>query len=207
MGVQKEILKRDPAFYGGAQATDSAGNQITIGGGTGTLALGVPGNIFDASPARIHTNVLAAAADCGTFVAGEGVIVNPREYALRGTTETDGSGNPIGYNTLAPSLTLSAGMVASFMTFGHVVVFLKNVKAILTAMDGSILVGAPAYKAGVSYAVGDIVSYVDSGTLKVYKCTTEVATSTNWTTDGSSFTEYTAGDDLCVLEVNGIKAA
>ena len=60
MGVQKKILKRDPAFYGGAQATDSAGNSIAIGGGTGTLALGVPGNIFDASPARIHTERLGS---------------------------------------------------------------------------------------------------------------------------------------------------
>ena len=203
MGVQKKILTRDPSFYGAGTVTGADGLAKTIQGGTGTLALGVPGNIFDASPARIHTNVLTADSDCGTFVVGEGVIVNPREYALRGTTETDGSGNPIGYNTLAPSLTLSAGMVASFMTFGHVVVFLKNANAILTAMDGSILVGAPAaYDASADYAVGD---YVTKDGV-VYKCNTAISGGETWTAGHwDAIDDSDTSTDLCVLEVNGLK--
>lgn len=202
MGVQKKILTRDPSFYGAGTVTGADGTQKTILGGTGTLALGVPGNIFDASPARIHTNVLTADSDIGTFVAGEGVIVNPREYALRGTTETDGSGNPIGYNTLAPSLTLSAGMVASFMTFGHVVVYLKNANAILAAMDGSILVGAPAeYDATADYAVGD---YVTKDGV-VYKCNTAITGGESWTVGHwTAIDDTDTSTDLCVLEVNGL---
>ena len=205
MGVQKKILTRDPSFYGAGTVTGADGLAKTIQGGTGTLALGVPGNIFDASPARIHTNVLTADSDIGTFVAGEGVIVNPREYALRGTTEYDNGGNPIGYNTLAPSLTLSAGMVASFMTFGHVVVYLKNAATILATsggMDGSIIVGKPAdwvKSADVSYNAGDLVTYTNG---KVYEAQVDVAANQDWDTT-TNFAEYT-GDDLCVLEVNGL---
>ena len=193
MGVQKKILTRDPSFYGAGTVTGADGLAKTIQGGTGTLALGVPGNIFDASPARIHTNVLTADSDIGTFVAGEGVIVNPREYALKGE-----AGNP-----LAPSLTLTAGMVASFMTFGHVVVYLKDANAILAAMDGSILVGAPAeYSATADYAVGDLVT--KDGV--VYKCNTAISGGETWTVGHWDALDSTyTGTDLCVLEVNGLK--
>ena len=193
MGVQKKILTRDPSFYGAGTVTGADGLAKTIQGGTGTLALGVPGNIFDASPARIHTNVLTADSDCGTFVVGEGVIVNPREYALKGD----------GTDTLAPSLTLTAGMVASFMTFGHVVVYLKDANAILAAMDGSILVGAPAeYDASADYSVGD---YVTKDGV-VYKCNTAISGGETWTAGHwDAIDDTDTSTDLCVLEVNGLK--
>lgn len=199
MGVQKKILTRDPSFYGAGTVTGADGKQKTILGGTGTLALGVPGNIFDASPARIHTAVLPDDADIGTFFPDEGIIVNPREYALKGE-----AGNP-----LAPSLTLSAGMVASFMTFGHVVVYLADAEVILAAMDGSYIVGKPAeFSATSTYAVGDIVSYTNSGTTQIYKCKTEVSSAGDWATVGANFQQYGIDPDdtdLCVLEVNGLK--
>lgn len=194
MGVQKAILTRDPSFYGAGTVTGADGNPKQIQGGTGTLALGVPGNIFDASPARIHTALVpAGGADIGTFVAGEGVIVNPREYALKGA-----NGDP-----LAPSLTLTEGMTASFMTFGHVVVLLKNANAILAAMDGSFIIGAPAeYDATADYAVGD---YVTKDGV-VYKCNTAISGGESWTSghwDAVGSTDTST--DLCVLEVNGLK--
>jgi hypothetical protein len=196
MGVQKAILTRDPSYYGAGTVIGADGNPKQIQGGTGTLALGVPGNIFDASPARIHTALVpAGGADIGTFVAGEGVIVNPREYALKGV-----AGAP-----LAPSLTLTGGMTASFMTFGHVVVYLKNAATILATsggMDGSIIVGKPAdwvKSATVSYKAGDLVTYTDG---KVYEAKVDVAANQDWDTT-TNFAEYT-GDDLCVLEVNGL---
>lgn len=191
MGVQKEILTRsiDSMTY-----TAADGTSVTITGKTGTLALGVPGNIFDASPARIHTAVLTQDYDIGTCVGGEGIIVNPREYALKGE-----AGNP-----LAPSLTLTAGMVASFMTFGHVVTYLREANANLDLMEGHVLVGAPAeYDASADYAVGDLVTHDD----EIFKCTTaitggEVWTSAHWKYLDDADTDIT---DLCVLEVNGLK--
>ena len=194
MGVQKAILTRDPSYYGAGTVIGADGNPKQIQGGTGTLALGVPGNIFDASPARIHTALVpAGGADVGTFVSGEGVIVNPREYALKGV-----AGDP-----LAPSLTLTEGMTASFMTFGHVVAYLKNANAILAGMDGSILVGAPAeYDATADYAVGDLVT--KDGV--VYKCNTAITGGETWTAGHWDALDATyTGTDLCVLEVNGLK--
>ena len=203
MGVQKKILTRDPSFYGAGTVTDPTGTEVAIQGGTGTLALGVPGNIFDASPARIHTAVLTDMYPVGVYVADEGIIVNPREYALRGTTETTGSGMPIGYNTLAPSLTLSAGMVASFMTFGHVVVYLHDVNQIFSGMDGSIIVGKPPeYNSSADYAVGDVVMYAD----EIYECKTAISGGEAWTAGHWNSLDYNSNNtDLCVLEVNGLK--
>ena len=145
MGLQKEILTpavgfngepsfvlQDPEAPGYAESDlnkktgDKSGKFVR-----GTLALGVPGNIFDATPARIMTTVLTAAAEVGTFVTGLGVIVNPREYANKGTT-----GNP-----LAPSLTLPAGSVAEICTFGHIVVSTEKIADIQSGMNCRVIVG------------------------------------------------------------------
>lgn len=194
MGVQQKIITRTPAFLGTATVTDSTGAETTqaLGGATGALAIGVPGNIYDASPARIHTESLTTAADIGTLVPGKGIIVNPREYALRGV-----SGNP-----LAPSLTLPAGTPASLMTFGHVVVKMKDLATIIAGIEGSVIVG-PFFSATSTYAVGDLVIYDNAA----YVCTTAVTTAGAW--DSSKFTAYATqlpnGTDVCVVEINGLK--
>ncbi|MCQ2299922.1 MAG: hypothetical protein MJZ81_07360 [Bacteroidales bacterium] len=128
MAVQKEILKDKPfvataysGTYVGADGQDKTfgGEELNtgaVGSMRGTLALGVPGNIYDATPARILTGVLAAAADVGSYVEATngvaGIIVNSREYANLGV-----AGDP-----LKPTLNLPAGTSVSICSFGHVVV-------------------------------------------------------------------------------------
>lgn len=216
MGVQQEIIKRTPAFLGTAKVTDSTGAETdqALGGATGALAIGVPGNIYDASPARIHTESLTTAADIGTFVPGKGIIVNPREYALRGE-----AGKP-----LAPSLTLPAGTPASFMTFGHVVVKKTEVANIIAAsgkMAGSIIfdppsaqgVTAASYDAATTvqnshpYAVGDVGTEGSSPT-KYYVCIAAYTSDASATAFSSDTTHWAELDTdtlgVCVIEVNGL---
>ena len=212
MGVQKTVIGRDPEYFG-AGTVIADGEEVKISGGTGALALGVPGNIYDASPARIHTDVITEAdlgvAPCaviGQVCPNKGVIVNPREYALRGNLAT-GTGGP-----LAPSLAIPVGSTASFMTFGHVVVYLALAPEILHFMDGQVIVGKPAeFSTAATYDVGDIVTYNNG----FYKCKAAVTVAGAWTGDTNwrpfgiaDLNPLVGGEDteLCVLEINGFKA-
>lgn len=216
MGVQKKILTRQINL---AVPEDSVGK-------AGALALGVPGNIYDASPFRIHTEELTNDADFGTYVDGKGVLVNPREAALVGK-----AGNP-----LAPSLTLSPGDAASFMTFGHVVVRCDEVskislgmnvvplfgyeytKVVATAGDTFVVVPdvADDFSTSTAYVTGDFVKY--SGKIYCFKqdhtagawsgtdaTDTSVVPDDDWPGDeadeGKLYKFY--GDNVCVVELNG----
>ena len=211
MGVHKTVIGRAPEYFG-AGTVIADGEEVKISGGTGALALGVPGNIYDASPARIHTDVItegdlinAPCAWIGFAYANKGVIVNPREYALRGNPAT-------GEGPLAPSLMLPVGSTASFMTFGHVVAYLALAQVILGVMDGQIIVGKPAaFSTAATYDVGDIVTYNNG----FYKCKAAVTVAGAWTDDTNwrpfglaDLNPLVGGEDteLCVLEINGFKA-
>ena len=233
MGVQKVILKRNPQVTASYTKPDGSVGTTVLNGETGCLALGVPGNIYDASPARIHTAKLGSDAEIGDFVEGQGIIVNAREYALvGGTNPATGT-----HEALYPSLILSGGDAASFMTFGHVVVKCKNVSNIFTKMDGIPLAGynKDEAKAVCTDAVAKTITMVrdlppvssfdtpadgdigqDNGVAKKY-----VLSTTSWTEisfssaadydpDGSYSKGdplYFWGDSLCVIEVNGIQAS
>ena len=110
MAVQTKILKRTFTQEVKRWEGDSLKTvQYTVG--SGALVGGTPGQIYDvAFGPVVHTTNLAAAADIGTFVEGQGVIVNSPEYALYGK-----EGAP-----LQPSLTCPANSVVSVMTTGHV---------------------------------------------------------------------------------------
>lgn len=126
MGVQKEILRRtftgeverwEPKLDGEGKPTGEV-EKVTVKYSTGTAALvgGTPGQIYDVAYGPVvHTTTLAEAADIGSFVKGQGIIINAPEYALYGTLREGDKGG-----ALAPSLTLPAGTVVSCMTAGHV---------------------------------------------------------------------------------------
>jgi len=123
MAVQSEILTRTVATY------DKSGYKFVSG--TGTLALGIPGKIYDTYPGQgpgCHTVTLKEDAEVGTFLKGQGIIVNAPEYALQGSP-----------TALTPSLWLKAGMVCSVVTMGHVIVKASSVDAILEGMNGRVL--------------------------------------------------------------------
>ena len=211
MGVQKTVIGRSPEDFG-AGTVEVEGNEVKIAGGTGALALGVPGNIYDNSPARIHTDVVTAEdfpgsafAEIGSPVPNKGIIVNPREYALRGDLST-------GKGSLAPSLTLPIGSTVSFMTFGHVVAFLAIAPSILESMESRIIVGQPPlFSTEATYKVGDIVDHEGF----FMKCIEAVTTAGEWDDDkwrdlaSTGHDPFYGGDDteLCVIEVNGFKSA
>lgn len=124
MAVQSEILTRTVTFAGD-------GLKGKFASGTGTLAMGIPGKIYDTFPGQgpgCHTTTLKEDADVGTFLAGQGIIVNAPEYALQGSP-----------TALSPSLTLKAGTVVSCVTMGHVIVKESSVDAILAGMTGRVL--------------------------------------------------------------------
>ena len=124
MAVQSEILTRTVTFAGD-------GLKGKFASGTGTLAMGIPGKIYDTFPGAgpgCHTTTLKEDAEVGTFLAGQGIIVNAPEYALQGSP-----------TALSPSLTLKAGTVVSCVTMGHVIVKESSVDAILAGMTGRIL--------------------------------------------------------------------
>lgn len=124
MAVQSEILTRTVTFAGD-------GLKGKFASGTGTLAMGIPGKIYDTFPGAgpgCHTTTLKEDAEVGTFLAGQGIIVNAPEYALQGSP-----------TALSPSLTLKAGMVVSCVTMGHVIVKESSVDAILAGMTGRVL--------------------------------------------------------------------
>ena len=138
MGLQKEILRR--TFEGTVKVqtgVDAQGNPVyenkTYSAGTAALIGGTPGQIYDiAYGPVVHTTTLAAAADIGSFVEGQGIIINAPEYALYGTGVGQGA-------ALAPSLTLPAGSVVSCMTGGHVWIQYKNLATILAKMNAAVI--------------------------------------------------------------------
>lgn len=124
MAVQSEILTRTVTFAGD-------GLKGKFASGTGILAMGIPGKIYDTFPGQgpgCHTTTLKEDAEVGTFLAGQGIIVNAPEYALQGSP-----------TALSPSLTLKAGTVVSCVTMGHVIVKESSVDAILAGMTGRVL--------------------------------------------------------------------
>ena len=124
MAVQSEILTRTVTFAGN-------GLKGKFASGTGTLAMGIPGKIYDTFPGAgpgCHTTTLKEDAEVGTFLAGQGIIVNAPEYALQGSP-----------TALSPSLTLKAGTVVSCVTMGHVIVKESSVDALLAGMTGRVL--------------------------------------------------------------------
>ena len=138
MGLQKEILRR--TFEGTVKVqtgVDAQGNPVyenkAYSVGTAALIGGTPGQIYDVAYGPVvHTTTLAAAADIGSFVEGQGIIINAPEYALYGTGVGQGA-------ALAPSLTLPAGSVVSCMTAGHVWIQYKNLATILDKMNAAVI--------------------------------------------------------------------
>ena len=141
MAVQKSIL---------ARTFTSKDGDYTITGATGALALGVPGNLYDASPYRAHTAVYPGAdgeempLQYGMYYTGEGLAINPREHANFGVFSDDAAES----GPLAASLYVRPGEVCTFVTFGHVVVTRVNAKGnhgcnILNYMNGRIIVDCP----------------------------------------------------------------
>ena len=130
MGVQTKILKRTEEYEIEVQNADGTTTKKKVRLGTGTLIGGTPGQIYDVAYGPVvHTTTLAEAADIGSFVTGQGVIVNAPEYALYGT-----AGSP-----LAPSLTLPAGTVVSCMTAGHVWIQYKELAKIQAGMNAAVI--------------------------------------------------------------------
>ena len=125
MGLQTKILRRTVDF--------NLADGHPFRSGTGTLIGGTPGQIYDVAYGPVvHTTTLTEAADIGSFVPGQGVIVNAPEYALYGTGVGQGA-------ALAPSLTLPAGTVVSCMTAGHVWIQRKHLTAIATGMNAAVI--------------------------------------------------------------------
>jgi hypothetical protein len=126
MAVQTKILKRTETFT--VPVIDENGETVKkpTSVATGALVGGVPGQIYDvAFGPVVHTTNLSAAAEIGSYVEGQGVIINAPEYALYGTV-----GNP-----LAATLMLPANSVVSVMTAGHVWIQYKNLAAIQAGMN------------------------------------------------------------------------
>jgi len=129
MAVQTKILKRYETFT----FDKASGGTFQFKSGTGVLIGGTPGQIYDVAYGPVvHTTTLAEAADIGSFVEGQGIIVNAPEYALYGTGVAQGG-------AIAPSLSLPAGTVVSCMTAGHVWIQYKNLATILAKMNAAVI--------------------------------------------------------------------
>lgn len=127
MAVQSEILTRTVTQI-------LPGTDVKFVSGTGTLAMGIPGKIYDTFPGQgpgSHTTVLKERANVGSFLPGHGIIVNSPEYALEAAPDTT--------SALAANQSLKAGTVVTCVTMGHVIVKESEVEAILAGMNGSIL--------------------------------------------------------------------
>lgn len=126
MALQTKILKRTEVF-------DLQGNK-KFKSGTAALIGGTPGQIYDVAYGPVvHTTTLAAPAAIGSFVAGQGVIINAPEYALYGAGSVEQGG------ALKPSLMLPAGSVVSCMTAGHVWMTRKAFEDMGDAMNAAII--------------------------------------------------------------------
>ena len=135
MGVQTKILTRNEFTTVPVKGADGTITQKSFTSGTGVLIGGTPGQIYDVAYGPVvHTTTLATAADIGSFVEGQGVIVNAPEYALYGTLRQNGVGG-----ALAPSLTLPQGTVVSCMTAGHVWIQRKYLDTIMAKMNAMVI--------------------------------------------------------------------
>lgn len=197
MALQKEILKWTKDF-----SVTIDGETKTFTSGTGAVAGGIPGKIYDVAYGPVvHTITLDSAADIGSFVADHGVIINAPEYALTGTAD----------GALVPSLTVRKGCVVSVMTAGHVWVKCGLADAILTAMNGKFLFGSKKPTGITEYVAAQDVNadafvskdgayYQNKTGAKLLG--TEYAT---WDAIVEKLTKVGSADDLCVIEINGVK--
>lgn len=135
MALQTKILRRTYSGDIPVKIKDPSTGEVTettkkLTAGTGTLIGGTPGQIYDVAYGPVvHTTTLTAPADIGSFVEGQGIIVNSPEYALYGQ-----DGKP-----LAPSLTLPKGAVVSCMTAGHVWIKYGELAAIQAGMNAAVI--------------------------------------------------------------------
>ena len=140
MGLQQEILKR--TFEGTVKVqtgVDAQGNPVytdkPFKAASAALIGGTPGQIYDVAYGPVvHTTTLMAAAEIGSFVEGQGIIINAPEYALYGTLRQNGQGG-----ALAPSLVLPEGSVVSCMTAGHVWIQYKYLATVLEKMNAAVI--------------------------------------------------------------------
>ena len=156
--------------------------QTKVRGPRGAMAYGVPGDIFDNSPLRAHPYTLQADAVVGTYVSGQGLIISPREYALRGTDA---------------SLAVLAGTPVTCATFGHFIVALT---ATASASD------IDAWAISTAYAVGDYVKVTGTPTL-YYRCTVAHTSAASGTIDLTKFVEVTDEEAIGAAAVAAFKSA
>lgn len=148
MGVQTHILRRtftgDVQRYevikdGDGKITGTELKTVQYEVGTGALVGGTPGQIYDVAYGPVvHTTTLSDAAEIGSFVAGQGIIINAPEYALYGVRPSVENGQLVG-GPLAPSLWLPSGTVVSCMTAGHVWMTRKAFADMGDAMNAAII--------------------------------------------------------------------
>ena len=130
MAVQTKILKRTETYDIKVRQADGTIKTEKVKLGVGTLVGGFPGQIYDVAYGPVvHTTTLTADADIGSFVEGQGIIINAPEYALYGK-----AGKP-----LEASLTIPSGSVVSCMTAGHVWIQRKNLDTILAKMNAAVI--------------------------------------------------------------------
>ena len=104
MAVQTKILKRTETYDIKVRQADGTIKTEKVKLGVGTLVGGFPGQIYDVAYGPVvHTTTLTKDADIGSFLEGQGIIINAPEYALYGK-----AGKP-----LEASLTLPSGSVVS----------------------------------------------------------------------------------------------
>lgn len=154
--------------------------QTTVRGPRGAMAYGVPGDIFDNSPLRAHPHTLAANAVVGNYVAGQGLIISPREYPLRGSLDA--------------SLAVAAGTPVTCATFGHFIVALK---ATATASSVS------AWAVSTDYAVGAYVKVTGTPT-KFYRCTVAHTSAASGTIDLTKFVEVSDEEAISATAIASI---
>ena len=164
MAHQTKILKR--TFTGQVDVINpdtGAKETKQYNSGTGVLIGGTPGQIYDVAYGPVvHTTTLAAAADIGSFVAGQGIIINAPEYALYGAGEVAQGG------ALAPSLTLPAGSVVSCMTAGHVWMTREAFEAMGDAMNAHIIWQQPVDDGDSSADTGKDLIVVEVNGMTAY---------------------------------------
>lgn len=137
------------------------------------LAFGLPGEFYDNTPRRNHTYKLAANGTSAPTVAyiftetdneGEaqvggtgtfaGILVNPKEYALRGG--------------LTPSMVMPEGSVGTLCSFGRVIV---NVVAAVTKTSLPVYNTTTGQISGVaagSASAGDGYAFIPNAAFKFY---------------------------------------
>ena len=139
MVVQKKILTREfnskVMRYENGELVERAYTS-----NAGVLVGGTPGQIADTAYKPVaHTISLPAATKIGSFVKGEGIVVNAPEYALYGTQRVaDESGVTIG-GPIAPSLVLPQNMVVTVLTAGHVWVERGELETIKAKMNTKVI--------------------------------------------------------------------